>query len=174
MNFIKWLLAIIVVIMIALSAFLFSMRFHDGPIEIISGGPFKTGELVQGSEPDWNQHADRPTIQLQSVVPPRSRTLWVVVVEDRLFIPSGYMNTRFGKIWKQWPKHAIKDGRAFIRIKDKIYPRQMIRIGADHELTAQVVEALKAKYPGQLDIGSVEANDTWLFELAPRTLDATD
>lgn len=170
MNFIKWLLAIIATILIAFSAFLFFMKFHDGPIEVFSGGPFKTGDIVQGPEPDWTQYADRATIQLQSVVPARSRTLWLVVIDDRIFIPSGFMNTRFGKIWKKWPVHAEQDGRAYMRIDDKIYPREMVRISADHELAEQVSEALTAKYPGDsMTIDKVRANDTWLFELTSRS-----
>ena len=168
MNFLKWLIAIIVVMVLAFGAFMFSMRFHDGPIEVFAGGPFEVGNVYSGPEPDWTPYTDRATIQLQSVVPARSRTVWLVVIENRIFIPSGYMNTKFGKIWKQWPKHAEKDGRAFIRIDDTIYPREMIRMDTDHELIDQVISALAAKYPGALDLANVEANDTWLFELAPR------
>lgn len=167
MTFFKCLVSIIVVLIIAFSAFLFFMRFHDGPIEIFSGGPFSSGEMVTGAEPDWNDHKDRATLQLQSLQPARSRTLWLVVVDDRLFVPSAYMNTGFGKIWKQWPHHAVKDGRALIRLDDKIYPRQMIRLANDDELVPEIVEAIGNKYPGELTVEDVKTNNTWLFELAP-------
>lgn len=167
MNFFKWLLTIIAVIIIALSAFLFSMRFHDGPIEIFAGGPFKTGEEVRGEEPDWTKIADLATIELQSIEPARSRTLWLVVIDGRIFVPSAYMNTKFGRIWKQWPRRAEQDGRALMRIDDKIYPREMVRLTADHELVPEITEAMTNKYPGAVTVEDVVNNNTWLFELAP-------
>ncbi|MFN3236322.1 MAG: hypothetical protein ACE37D_04605 [Pseudomonadales bacterium] len=170
MNFFKWLLAVIAIIVVAFAALLFAMRFHDGPVEIFSGGPFKRGEIYSGPEPDWNQFKDRATVQLQSLEPPRSRTLWLVVVDDRIFVPSAYMNTKFGKIWKQWPRHAVKDGRALLRIDDTIYPRMMERLEPDHELVPDIVEALNNKYPGDLTMANVTSNDAWIFELTPREL----
>jgi hypothetical protein len=168
MNFIKWLLAIIAVLVVAFGTFVFSMRHHDGPIEIFAGGPFKSGELTDDANQNWERYADRDTIQLQSLEPPRSRTLWLVVIDNRIFVPSAYMNSRFGKAWKQWPRHAEKDGRALLRIDDRIYERQMIRIGADHQLTPQIIDAMRNKYPGNINVEQVAANDTWLFELAAR------
>ncbi len=172
MSFFKWLLAIILTVIIWFNGFLYLMRFHDGPIEIFAGGPFESGEIISGSEPDWSQLMDRATVQVQSIQPERSRTLWVVVVDNRVFTLSDFMNTRFGKVWKQWPKHAEKDGRALMRFDNQIYPRQLIRISADHELAATVIEAFGKKYPNQKDLDSVKANDVWLFELAPRDTDS--
>ena len=174
MNFIKWLLVIIAVLLIAFGTFLFSLRYHDGPIEVFSGGPFKTGELMHNDFQDWDRYADIDTIQLQSLEPPRSRTLWLVVIDNRIFVPSAYMNTRFGKIWKRWPRQAEQDGRALMRVGDKIYERQMVRIDADHELTPRIVDAMKNKYPGNITVNQVRNNDTWLFELAARTVAAGD
>jgi len=168
MNFFKWLLLLIATIVIAIGSFLFYMRFHDGPIEIFAGGAFQTGELIQGSEPDWNDIADLATFEVQTVVPARSRTTWLAVVDDRVFIPSGYMNTGFGKIWKHWPHYAEKDGRAILRVGSKLYERSFVRISADNPLIPEIVEALNAKYPGAGTVKQVEMNDTWIFELAPR------
>lgn len=168
MNFIKWLLILIITIVIAIAAFLFYMRFHDGPIEVFAGGPFTTGQVMENAQPDWNDYQDLATFEVQTINPPRSRTTWLVAVDDRLFIPSGYMNTAFGKIWKQWPHHAEKDGRALLRIGDKIYKRQLVRINANDPVIPPVVAALKAKYPGEATVEQVSANDTWIFELAPR------
>lgn len=168
MNFFKCLMSVIVILILAFSALLFFMRFHDGPIEIFSGGPFKSGEIVTEAPTDWTDYADLATLELQSLEPPRSRTLWLVVVDGRLFVPSAYMNTGFGKIWKQWPHHAVKDGRALVRIDGKIYPRQMVRLANDDELVPEIVTAIGNKYPGEMTVADVEANNTWLFELAPR------
>ncbi len=168
MTFIKWLLILIATIVIAIVAFLFYMRSHDGPIEIFAGGPFTSGQLVEGSEPNWNDYKDLVTFEVQTMSPPRSRTTWLVVVENRLFIPSSYMNTAFGKIWKHWPHHAEKDGRALLRIDDKIYEQDLSRISAEDPIIPGVLTALSEKYPVDGSIEQVKANDTWIFELKPR------
>ena len=39
-------------------------RFHDGPMDggfaIVSGGPFSSGEMHEGPEPDWSFLKDSP------------------------------------------------------------------------------------------------------------------
>jgi hypothetical protein len=144
------------------------VRFHDGPIEVFAGGAFQTGELIQGPEPDWNDIADLATFEVQTIEPPRSRTTWLAVVDGRVFVPSGYMNTGFGKLWKHWPRYAEKDGRALLRVDGKLYKRTLVRIGADNSLIPRIVAALNAKYPGDGTVEQVQMNDTWIFELAPR------
>jgi hypothetical protein len=168
MNFIKWLLVTMVIIVIAIGSFLFYMQTHDGPIEVFAGGPFTSGQVIKGTAPDWNTYADLMTFEVQTLEPPGSRTTWLVVIDDKLYIPSGYMNTAFGKLWKQWPHDAVKDGRALVRIGDKIYPRTLVRIEADDPVVPEVVAALRAKYPGEATLSQVESSDTWIFELAPR------
>jgi len=39
LGFLKWLGIIIVVLALGIAVFLFGMRFHDGPLEIVTGGP---------------------------------------------------------------------------------------------------------------------------------------
>tara|TARA_R110002072_G_scaffold13418_12_gene56316 strand:- start:85693 stop:86226 length:534 start_codon:yes stop_codon:yes gene_type:complete len=167
MNFIKWLLVLIAVIVIAIGSFLFYMRFHDGPIEVFSGGPFQSGEVIK-AQPDWTEIADLTTFEVQTLVPARSRTTWLAVVDGRLFIPSGYMNTAFGKIWKHWPHYATKDGRALLRVGNRIYEQKLVRVAANDPIIPGVVAALNAKYPGGGTVEHVETNDTWIFELKPR------
>ncbi len=52
-SYFKWLSGFIAIITLLFCVFLFYMRFHDGPIQIFSGGAFKTGELQTGAEPEW-------------------------------------------------------------------------------------------------------------------------
>lgn len=47
---------------LAIGLFFLSMRFSDGPLEIISGGPFKTGEL-SAAPADWGYLKERDTLQ---------------------------------------------------------------------------------------------------------------
>ncbi len=149
---------------------LIGARFADGPVAIFAGGPFTSGELVTGPEPDWSFAHDIREVEFQLVVPPRSRTTWILEHEDRIFIPCGYMTTRWGKVWKQWPIEALEDGRAILRIGDKLYERQLVRI-EEGPLLAPLVAELSRKYAGGAHIGTeaVTSGYLWLFELAPRS-----
>ena len=168
MNYLKWLMGFALLLTFAISMFLFYMRFHDGPIEIFAGGAFKTGESIEGTEPDWSALKDRETIQFQTLEPARSRTTWLAVHQGKIYTPSGYMNSKAGKIWKQWPRNAMVDGRALMRIDGKIYKRQLIRINADDPATIHVLAELNRKYKLNGNLENIRNNDTWLFQLAPR------
>jgi hypothetical protein len=148
---------------------LVSARFADGPVAIIAGGPFSSGELVTGPEPDWSFVHDVREVEFQLVDPARSRTTWIVEHEGRIYIPSGYMTTTWGKLWKQWPLEAMEDGRAILRVGDKLYERTLVRV-ADGPLLAPLTAELSRKYAGGQTIGpeAVTSGYLWLFELAPR------
>jgi len=145
-------------------------RFADGPVAIIAGGPFTSGELVTGPEPDWSFAHDIREVEFQLVEPPRSRTTWILEHDGRIFIPSGYMTTTWGRLWKQWPVEAMEDGRTILRIGDKLYERELVRI-EDGPLLAPLTAELSRKYVGGAEIPpeAVTSGNLWLFELAPRS-----
>ena len=145
-------------------------RFADGPVAIFAGGPFTSGELVMGPEPDWSFVRDIQEVEFQLVDPPRSRITWILEHEGRIYVPSGYMTTRWGKIWKQWPIEALEDGRTILRIGDRLYERELVRIEKGPLLIPLIAE-LSRKYRGGTDIGleAVTSGGLWLFELAPRS-----
>ncbi len=130
-----------------IAAGLFAMRLHDGPIGLIAGGPFTSGEIYTGEEPDWSMVRDIRTIEFQLLNPARSRTAWIVEYDGKIYIASGYMNTIRGKIWKHWPAEAVRDGRAILRIDGKLYPRKMVRITAGSVLKP-VLARISSKYLG--------------------------
>jgi len=145
-------------------------RFADGPVALLAGGPFTSGELVTGPEPDWSLARDVREVEFQLVEPPRSRTTWILEHEGRIFIPSGYMTTTWGKIWKQWPLEALEDGRAILRIGDELYDRELVRI-EEGPLLAPLTAELGQKYLGGAAVSpeDVTSGSLWLFELAPRS-----
>ena len=149
---------------------LIGARFADGPVAIIAGGPFTSGELVTGPEPDWSFVREIREVEFQLVEPPRSRVTWVLEHEGKIYIPCGYMTTSWGKIWKQWPIEALEDGRAILRVGDKLYERQLVRI-EEGPLLAPLTAELSRKYVGGAAIGTeaVTSGYLWLFELAPRS-----
>jgi hypothetical protein len=164
---------LILVIGVVLGVFAVA-RFHDGPLEgalaIVAAGPFDSGEMQTGmEEPDWVFLRDYSTVEFQLLDPVRSRTTWIMEHEGRIFIPSGYMNSFLGKVWKHWPKEAEEDGRAILRVDGKLYERQMVRI-RDETVATPVLNELGRKYVGGASIPfqQVASGDIWLFELRPR------
>ncbi len=86
-KILKWIGIGIAVLVISIAVLLGSMRFHDGPLEILSGGPFTTGEL-NSAPSDWDFLKDRATIEFQTMDPAQSRTVWLAAFDQRLFVVS--------------------------------------------------------------------------------------
>ncbi|MEC7865790.1 MAG: hypothetical protein VYD02_02670 [Pseudomonadota bacterium] len=163
------------IVLVIVSIFVVA-RFSDGPIgngpplEMVTAGPFKTGDLQVGlDEPDWSFLKDYPIVQFQLLNPPRSRTTFIMQTGGRIFIPSGYMNSTMGKIWKHWPMEAEKDGRAILRVDGKLYARTMVRI-QEGKILDDVLAELSRKYAGGFPVSqeNIDSGDLWIFELEPR------
>ena len=163
-----WFGKLVAGIVVVVLAFFIVTRFTDGPMGIITGGAFSSGEVVS-EEPDWRYVKDYDIVEFQLLDPARSRTTWIVEHDGRMFIPSGYMLSTVGKIWKQWPLQAEKDGRAILRVDAKLYPRQLVRIKDDPVLPAVLAE-LSRKYANgaQIPVSEVSRGSLWIFELVQR------
>ena len=163
-----WFGKLVAGIVVVVLAFFVVTRFTDGPMGIITGGAFSSGEVVS-EEPDWRYVKDYDIVEFQLLDPARSRTTWIVEHDGRIFIPSGYMLSTVGKIWKQWPLQAEKDGRAILRVDAKLYPRQLVRIEDDPVLPAVLAE-LSRKYANgaQIPVSEVSRGSLWIFELVQR------
>ena len=163
-----WFGKLVAGIVVVVLAFFVVTRFTDGPMGIITGGAFSSGEVVS-EEPDWRYVKDYDIVEFQLLNPARSRTTWIIEHDGRIFIPSGYMLSTVGKIWKQWPLQAEKDGRAILRVDAKLYPRQLVRIKDDPVLPAVLAE-LSRKYANgaQIPVSEVSRGSLWIFELVQR------
>ena len=168
MRMLKWLAGVIGVALLAVVALVIGARFGDGPIAIIPGGPLESGEQVTGTEPDWTFARDIMEMEFQLVEPPRSRTIWLQVHDKKLYVVSGYMNSTLGRIWKQWPAQALRDGRAVIRIDGKRYARQLVRILDNRPLLDAIAAEVSRKYGAVLNADMAESGDAWFFALEPR------
>ena len=167
-RILKWIGIGLAILVVAIALLLGSMRFHDGPLEILSGGPFKTGTLMAPPS-DWSFLADRSTIEFQTMDPPQSRTVWLATYEGRLFIVSGYMTTNYGAIWKQWPHYLEADDRVILRIDGKLYEQRLQRIMSGPEVIP-VLNEFSRKY-GDGDAasaGAVASGYTWMYEVVDR------
>ena len=167
----KFLIAIVGIALAIGAFYAVAVRFSDGPFGIVAGGPLQSGELIQ-SEPDWVFAHDVPTIELQLLSPPRSRTVWMIEHEGKIYVPCGYRNTWLGRLWKQWPLEVEKDPRAIVRIKDKRYERTLIPVTSKHPSIEALLAELQRKYMGGAGSAPASIVDTdalLLFELAPRS-----
>jgi hypothetical protein len=169
-SVLRVVVGLLVVLLVVISALLVGARFADGPIAIIAGGPFTSGELVSGPEPDWSLVRDVQEVEFQLLEPARSRTTWILHHDGKAYIPSGYMTTWWGKLWKRWPLEAEKDPRILLRIGDAIYERKLVRI-QDGPNVAPLLAELSRKYAGgrEIPMEAVTSGYLWLFELAPRS-----
>ena len=165
---------LIALIVLTVGGIFTAARFSDGPIEgrleIVSAGPFTSGELQSGiEEPNWDFLKEYFTVEFQLLNPSRSRTTFVMEVDGRIYIPSGYMNSTVGKIWKHWPMEAEKDGRAILRVDGKLYERTIVRIN-EGEILDDVLAELSRKYAGGFPVSKkdVDSGNLWIFELEPR------
>jgi hypothetical protein len=160
---------LLALLILAVGALLVGARFADGPVAIVAGGPFTSGERVTGAEPDWSFVRDIQEVEFQLLDPARSRTTWILDHDGKAYIPSGYMTTWWGRIWKQWPLEAEKDGRMLLRIGDRIYERQLVRV-KEGPMIAPLLAQLGSKYlsGGDVPLEAVTSGYLWIFELAPR------
>ena len=166
MNVLRWLGYAFVLMLTVIALVVVGARFGDGPLALIAGGPFRTGELVTGSEPNWDFVRDQPTVEFQLLSPARSRTTWIIEHEGKIYIPCGYMTTAWGKIWKKWPIEAQQDGRALLRVNDKLYERSLVRLKTGPALEP-VVAKLRAKYNVPATVEAVESESLWIFAMEP-------
>ena len=153
-----------------------AMRLNDGPVEfypwftISIGGPFRSGELTDAPE-SWEFLREREEIEIQTLKPTTSRTVWVPTVDGELYIVSGYMNSSIGKLWKQWPAYMEDDNRILIRDEGKIYEQCLQRVLDAPQKAVPVLAELGRKYfggSGELVAGSeiaVTSGSMWMFEV---------
>ena len=170
----KWFGILLTLCLLAIGLGYTALRWHDGPVEfwpwftISIGGPFRSGELT-ASPASWDFIKQREVIEFQTLTPSTSRTVWVSVVDGRLFIVSGYMSSTLGRLWKQWPVYMEADNRVLLRIDNKLYEQRLQRIEQRPEIVPVMTE-ISRKY-GNGDPGSeaaVSGGFVWMFEVVRR------
>ncbi len=173
------ILQIIGVLALLLGLTLLTLRLvykdADGPSRLFPGGALVSGEMHSGPEPDWSFTDDVFSVELQLLDPLGSRKIFVMESGNKVYVPSGYMRSTLGRLWKDWAFKADEgDGLAVARINGVRYERQLIRI-MDPTVIAGVASKLAQKYGGgatpEAITGvekSVADGDTWIFEMAPR------
>jgi hypothetical protein len=169
-SFLTGLAKTVVVVAVLAGIFVFAMRFADGPWGMVPGGAFS--QPPQPAPASWAFAKELDTVEFQLLEPVSSRTSWIAEHDGKMFIPSGYMNSAVGKLWKHWPMRAEKAGGALLRIDDRVFPVYMQRI-KDPQTLEPVLEELARKYmpsrpPMAAMLAQVANDDLWIFELRER------
>ena len=167
--------AIVLILLVTIITLRIDNQDADGPSILFPGGELVSGELHTGPDPDWAFTDDVPTIELQLVNPLSSRIIFIMESGGKVYIPSGYMRSFLGRIWKDWAFQADEgDGLAVARINGVRYERQLLRV-KDADVVDGVAAKLATKYAGGNSPEAVAAikksvadGDTWIFEMAPR------
>ena len=163
----KFIVKALVGVAIASAVFVFAMGFADGPWGVVPGGAFS--ESAKPTPQDWSFTKNLDTVEFQLIDPVSSRTSWIMEHDNRAFIPSGYMNSTVGKLWKHWPIYAEKNGAALLRIAGEVYTVTLQRT-KNPELLRPVMSELARKYisvepPLDSMLDEVSSNNLWVFEL---------
>lgn len=166
----KFIVKALVGVAIASAVFVFAMGFADGPWGVVPGGAFS--ESAKPTPQDWSFTKNLDTVEFQLIDPVSSRTSWIMEHDNRAFIPSGYMNSTVGKLWKHWPIYAEKNGTALLRIDGEVYTVTLQRT-KNPELLRPVMSELARKYisvepPLDSMLDEVSSNNLWVFELVRR------
>ncbi|MFK7865620.1 MAG: hypothetical protein AB8B95_15500 [Pseudohongiellaceae bacterium] len=152
----------------------------DGATVVFPGGEMIAGELHTGPEPDWSFTDDIFTIELQLNNPMATRRIFILESEGKIYVVSGYMKSFLGKLWKEWAFDADEgNDEGVLRVNNVRYPRKLVRIERGDVLNG-VAEKLLLKYNGvpapvspeaiAAAKANIEDGDSWIFELAPRSL----
>ena len=176
----KLALQILGIIVLLLAATIVTLKLKnqnaDGPSVLFPGGALVSGELHQGAEPDWSFTDDIMTIELQTYEPTSSRRIFIMESGGKVYVPSGYMRSFLGKLWKDWAFDVEAGSKlAVARINGGRFERELVRV-RDPAVIAGVAKKLAQKYSGgetpdtvtQIE-KSVADGDTWIFEMAPRS-----
>tara|TARA_E500000331_G_scaffold24496_1_gene21122 strand:+ start:537 stop:1085 length:549 start_codon:yes stop_codon:yes gene_type:complete len=148
----------------------------DGPSILFPGGQLVSGELYAGPEPDRTFTDDVFTIELQTDQPMSSRRIFVMESGGKVYVPSGYMRSFLGNLWKDWAFNVdAGSSQAVARIDGVRYERELVRV-MEPMIVEGVAKKLAQKYAGGASeeavaqiVTMVADGDTWIFKMAPRS-----
>jgi hypothetical protein len=135
-------------------------RLGDGPVGPFPGGALRKGDLHHGEEPDWSFARDLSTMELQTETPARSRTTWLLVVGDQIYVPCGLPEV------KSWDDDVARDGRVIVRVNGVRYLRTARRV-TDPDLLRRLGDETRRKYTVEGD--PTDASRVIFFRLEERT-----
>jgi hypothetical protein len=157
MLVIRWLVRLVIGLVVLVALLAAAVRYHDGPVGPLPGGPLASGALVSTPVADWSFAANVPEIALQLESQSKSRTTWILVHDGKAYIPAA---TEYPP-GKTWHRVAQVDGRATVRIEGKRYPVLLTKVDDPAVLDA-VRSVAEQKYPKR------PGGEVWLFAVTSR------
>ena len=177
MQIVLQILGLLVLLLIAtLVTLKFKYQNADGPSVLFPGGQLVSGQLYKGAEPNWEFTDEIYTLELETNHPISSRRIFVMESAGKLYVPSGYMRSFLGRLWKDWAFNVdAGSSKAVIRLNGQRYERELLRI-RDSALLEGVAKKFAQKYAGGASeevilriLSQESAGDLWIFELTPRS-----
>ena len=180
-------IGLILLLVLGIIGFNIAQRQSDGPLnDMIPGGALVSGELVTAPVEDW-QFMHGKTIELQLLNPSKSRYTGAMTLNNQLYIPCdlGYVWGRLSGttrhilhliyVFKRWHEDALQDGRVVLRLDDKRYARQAVRVTdpATIKTLKTRLESMARDWMAPDILGPAPTSgprDIWFFRLDPRAL----
>ncbi|MFQ5696694.1 MAG: nitroreductase/quinone reductase family protein [Myxococcota bacterium] len=140
---------------------LLAASFGCGPIGPFPGGPLFGDESSDPVE-SWDFAKDYPGVQIETrPESPYSVNTWCLVVEGRLYVPSGKPRG------KRWIHNVLADDRVRIRVGHTIYLARAVRV-RDPEERRAVIEEYVRKYNVPDPDDPAASREVWFFRIEPR------
>lgn len=150
-------LALAVVALGAIAALTsFWLARADGPVFVVAGGPFQSGEPVPFDALDWTALDSLHELEFEIVAAGRSRILWFSVHEGTAYVACD-LDCIDGRL-NRWPQQVERDNRVVVRIDGKRADGRFVHVPHETEEYRLVRAGRNTKYSG--DEGGRAATET--------------
>jgi hypothetical protein len=92
----------------------FLLARADGPVFVLAGGPFRSGEVVELAALDWEKLDALNELEMEIVGAASSRILWFSVHDGQAYVACD-LDCVGGRLTR-WPQQIERDDRVVIRI----------------------------------------------------------
>lgn len=128
----------------------------DGPMFILAGGPFRSGEVVDFDALDWSALDELHELEFEIVATGRSRILWFSVHEGAAYVACD-LDCIDGRL-SRWPQTIERDNRVVVRIDGKRVEGRFVHVPHETKEYEVVRAGRDQKYSG--DEGGRAATET--------------
>lgn len=118
----------------------------DGPVFVLSGGPLRSGELVDLTEMDWERLDALTELEMEIVGDASSLTLWFSVHEGNAYVACD-LDCVGGRLTR-WPQQIDRDDRVVIRADGRRAEARLTHVPHESAEYAVVRAGRERKYSG--------------------------
>lgn len=119
----------------------------DGPVFVLAGGPFKTGEIVPLLALDWTALDAHHELEMEIVGAGSSRILWFSVHEGVPYVACDL--DCVGGILERWPQQVDQDARVVVRIDGRRAEGELVHVAHGTPEYEAVRAGRERKYSGE-------------------------